>query len=969
MDVPHALPRQIEQALVRGWAVLTANQRAARTWRHGFDLRQRTLGVAHWQPPAIFAWETWTKGLWHRLLLEGHASALLLNRSQEHSLWRAVVEARGESDPDAERHSASLRPVDSLAADAWLLLHAYRARRLLHASADSADTRTFERWAGEFDRRCARSNLLTAAQLSETLRAAISSGTLKLASPGNGTESAGFLLVGFDVKTPAQTALFEAVEAAGSEIDEFRLPSPGLPSSPVSSVRVGRTPPGPDDLPDTARGSLVHAADEHLELIACAHWLRAWLTERPGSRLAVIVPALEAERAEIDRVFRQVLAPELEDIAAPAHSGPFEFSLGVPLAQTSMFVSAFDILRWATAPLPLDRVSALLLSPHFAPSHLETSHAEAAPEHLARAEFDAFVVRRQHLLQPELSLDDLLALASRPNSSPGLPVLLKHLRALRPLFRNRDMTTGERAHADWAATIHELLEAAGWATSGRDDSVEFQTRRKWESALDELATLDFDGLRVGFSTALAALERIAAETLFAPESRHAPIQVMGPLESAGSIFDALWFLRANDLAWPATPSPNPLLSWRLQRELGMPGADPARDSAHARRITQRIAASAPTVLFSYAQESAEGRQRASLTLAGLALEAHAAGNFAPSEPAPTTIAIEAVADDEPVPPPPDRVLRGGAGILQSQAACSFRAFAEKRLFSAALDDRGLGLDPRERGNLVHVVLEGFWAEVETQAALARMTSAERDGLLVRSIDRALTRHTASAALGWGRAYLAAERQRLLKLLRPWLDYELTRPAFAVKSREEALNDVPIGPLRLNIRVDRVDQLLSGDETDGGEIILDYKTGPARPADWLGDRPDAPQLPLYAVVSRWPASQSPASELRPLAAIAFASVRPGKTMGLDGYAAHEGVLPKPSKLKTASLEAQVDEWRGVLTSLATDFHSGQALVSPKQYPTTCRYCQQRLLCRLDLAALEADAREDLDPDADPEADLG
>ena len=161
MDVPQALPRQIEQALARGWTVLTANQRAARTWHHAFDLRQRALGVAHWQPPAIFAWETWTAGLWHRLLLEGEASALLLNRSQEHSLWRAVVEAGGESDRDADRRAAaSLRPVDSLAslaADAWLLLHAYRARRRLHASADSADTRAFERWASEFERRCARS--------------------------------------------------------------------------------------------------------------------------------------------------------------------------------------------------------------------------------------------------------------------------------------------------------------------------------------------------------------------------------------------------------------------------------------------------------------------------------------------------------------------------------------------------------------------------------------------------------------------------------------------------------------------------------------------------------------------------------------------------------------------------------------------------------------------------------------------
>ena len=153
----------------------------------------------------------------------------------------------------------------------------------------------------------------------------------------------------------------------------------------------------------------------------------------------------------------------------------------------------------------------------------------------------------------------------------------------------------------------------------------------------------------------------------------------------------------------------------------------------------------------------------------------------------------------------------------------------------------------------------------------------------------------------------------------------------------------IGPLRLNIRVDRVDCVQIADDPvsepeDGkqvskklsederiGEIILDYKTGPATPADWLGDRPDAPQLPLYAVVSSAPH----------LAAVAFASVRPGKDLGLHGYAAEDGVLPKPAKLKAESLEAQVSEWREVLTALAEDFHSGQAHVDPQAVPEDMR----------------------------------
>ena len=76
------------------------------------------------------------------------------------------------------------------------------------------------------------------------------------------------------------------------------------------------------------------------------------------------------------------------------------------------------------------------------------------------------------------------------------------------------------------------------------------------------------------------------------------------------------------------------------------------------------------------------------------------------------------------------------------------------------------------------------------------------------------------------------------------------------------------------------------------------------------------------------------------------------------------LPKASKLNASSLAAQVDEWREVLTSLADEFHAGNASVSPKHYPQTCEYCQQRLLCRLNPSTLDPDALEEIEDESDP-----
>jgi ATP-dependent helicase/nuclease subunit B len=898
MDCKALLPVEIASALERGAMVVTGNQRAARTLRREFDRRQSGLGLNSWQPPAVLAWDTWTAELWHQLLLDGNASLVLLNRTQEHAVWRAVLEA------DAEL--ASLRSVDSLAemaADAWKLLCRYDGPGRLRRAATSADTRAFQRWAQMFERTCRSEGLLTLAQLEGTLREAVDAGNLKL---GTG----GLVLVGFDAMTPAQTGLVETLREAGAVIEDLWL----------NVQRESRT--------------LVATTNEAEELSVAARWTRTFLEERPESRVAVIVPGLETQRAEIDRIFREVLAPELEDIQAQGAAAPYEFSLGRPLAQVPLAAVALELLRWTAEPLPLEQVSGLLLSPYFSGARNERS---------ARAEFDAFELRRARMLRPEISLDWLSKTVDRSKRRTRLGRLAETLHAMRRVVATRLSSADRRSHAEWAERMQELLVAAGWGVSEAEDSIEFQTRRSWESALDELATLDFDGQRVGFEEALEGLVRIAGQTIFAPESREAPVQVMGPLEAAGSSFDAVWFLRGGDLSWPLATGANPLLPWQMQRELAMPGTDVAQDSEAARRMTERIAESAAIVVFSYAKESAEGKQRASTALAGLALD-----EAEPTEMAgPTTerrvLEIEELWDTERVRALPDRVIRGGARILELQAACGFRAFAEQRLWSTEVETAELGMDAMESGTLVHRVLEYFWDDVKSQSALRAMTTAERSELLEACIARALARAEELSENVWDAAYLGMQRERLRRLLSAWLKLELERSPFEVKLSEKEFEDVRVGPLRLSIRMDRVDIV------EGGEVVIDYKTGLTSPSDWLTDRPSAPQLPLYAILS----------DPDQLQGVAVGQVRVGEDMELKGYATSDGVLPKRVRMKVPSLAAQVDDWRRVLVQLAEDFAAGDARVAPNKYPTTCDRCGQRILCRLDVSLLDDD-EEEADP---------
>jgi ATP-dependent helicase/nuclease subunit B len=906
MDGVELLPVEIAEALERGATVVTGNQRAARALQRGFDRRNRQRGLSNWTPAVVLSWDAWMAALWHKLLVAGRVTQLLLNRSQEHAVWRSILET--------DKDLASLRSPDALAelaAETWQRLCDYEGRHRLRGATWHGDARAFQRWALNFEIACKTQDLIATAQLEEALRVTVEGGEIEIVPRD-------VALVGFDEMTPAQAALVMTMRSVGIRIQELH---------PAISLQ---------------QQTLVAAVDEDDELQAAARWVRRFVEERPDAKIAVIVPALDAQRSEIDRVFREILAPELQDIRAGDDIGPYEFSLGSSLAETPMVATALDLLRWTVGALPLERVSRLLLSPYFAMS---------GDERGVRAEFDAFELRRARTLRPEISLDGLVSAVERSRRRDALSRFLKTLRETRTVA-NRLQGMDARAHAEWAERMREMLAAARWRPEEQETSVEFQTRRKWESALDELATLDFDGATIELEEALSTLQQIARQTTFAPESREAPVQVMGPLEAAGGTFDAAWFLRAGELSWPLDARSSPLLPWSLQSELQMPGTDVSRGSELAGNMTKRIAQSASVAIFSYAKLTDTGKQRPSAALAGLSLKETTTVEIAGAASKREAVELESIEDIARVQPLPDVVIRGGARILELQAACGFRAFAEQRLWATELDSIEPGMDARESGTVVHEVLELFWNSVKTQSALKSMTTDERNEVLEWCITQALRRTEASSVTTWDAAYLHVQRGRLHRLIGWWLDLEAERRLpFAVRLSEKEFKDVHVGPLRLSVRMDRVD------EVEGGEILIDYKTGLASPNDWLTDRPDAPQLPLYSILS----------DANALQGVAFGLVRAGEGRGMKGYATQNGVLPgRSTRMKeAATLGAQVERWRQVLTVLAEEFYSGDAQVRPKSYPTTCEHCAQRLLCRLDVSSLE----EDDDADSTDEVELG
>ena len=835
---------------------------------------------------------------------------MLLKPAQEQALWREIIVA------DTALEAPALRSIDlfaTMAVRAWQTACSHLGRSRLKGSGLSVDTRAFERWAAEFERRSKRAGYLTQAQLPAALEEALASGDLPI-------PEAGVSLVSGDDLPPSTLQFFHTLERAGYPVERIHTGAPA------------------------AAAHLLAASDEAEELHALTDWVHARRAADPSETLAIVLVGSQEQRQAVERALR---GNDTLDVS------PVRSAQGRPLAATPPVAVALDLLRWSFEPLPLARISALLLSPFFGcvPSEIEAegndraTSASTPSEAFAVAAFDAYGLHRLKLLRPELTLAAMIDVAEEHRGKWTIPSLRSRLKSLAKVAAREQMSSiaagvaaPRQSHAGWTEAFRAVLDAAGWTHATQSETLAAQAYQRFERVLDTMATLDFEGKLIDAAEAHGTLERMTAETMFSPETGAASIEILGPNELGGTSFDALWMLGADDLSWPRTPSPSPLLSLAMQRALGVPGTVPAVDRRRAQALTARIAGAAREVVFSFAQQTDAGERQASPLLHELGLRTLSPVAFARER---SPLPLTSIADDVALPPLPDRVLRGGAQILAAQAACGFRAFAEWRLWSSPPETAELGMNPRERGSLVHRIMERFWGQVHDQLALSAMPPLVREALLADCIDQAVAEGRHAALTAWETAYLRTQKRRLASLLEPWLRHELQRPAFQVRERESKLEGVRIGPLQLTVRVDRVD------ETAGGSLILDYKTGPATPSDWLSERPDAPQLPLYAVLT----------QSEQLGGVAFALLRAGADLGLRGFADEEAVLATRSRMEAASLEEQVSDWRRVLTSLATAFAEGDAAVAPKCYPKTCNTCAQRILCRLDPTSLEDDDEEE------------
>lgn len=882
----HDLLRQLES----GATLVTPNRRLARDLGRRFNLAQIGAGRSAWPSADVLPWNAWLE----RTLGEAardDARLHLLGPAQELALWQRLIEPWRAESPLLDTAAAARS-----AAAARRLQLAWRIDLRPEADGLPQDARTWLAWARGFEAACRDGAWLEPAQVPDALAARVRAGGARL--------PALLILYGFEPLSPQEQALLEALRAAGTRV----------------AVRDA------DLVESRVRRAQCLTAEE--EWAQAARRARALLVADAAQRIGVVVPDLSLRRDAVLRIFDETLDPGRLLPGAPRRSAVCNVSLGVPLSAYPLVHTALAVLRLAQGRLALTETGALLRSPFL---------AAAEYEFLRRALLDAQLRRRGAL---EVEPADVLegARGRSPDDASACPQLALRLAAWIP--RAQQAQTLRQPPSAWTATFLSLLAALGWPGERTLDSDEYQTWVKFRDTVAGLAHLDGVLDRLRYPQALGWLTRLAADTLFQPESEEVPVQILGTLESVGLQFDHLFVTGLHDEAWPQPARPNPFLPVAVQRAHGVPHASSEWELGFARRMTALWRGGAPQVILSCPTRERDRVLRPSPLLAGLAaaedapdgppayakrireharLE-HVSDGAAP----PLAAALAAAAGDAPL----VFDVSGGAAVLQDQAACPFKAFAVHRLGARELEEGRPGLDARERGTLLHRAVALLWGELGSQRRLLALPEEQLLGIVSNAVDGAIASMSRRRPDAFGAAFTELERTRLQRLLLALLELERRRAPFEAVAREEP-RTLRLSALRLQARVDRIDAL-----DDGRRVILDYKTGKAGTGEWDGDRPDSPQLPLYAV-----------TDTGELAALAFVVPR-AEEIAFKGLGAEPGLLPGvPAVERPQEWGARLAQWRGVLETLAAQFVAGHAPVAPKHYPSTCEYCALGALCRV------------------------
>lgn len=798
----------------------------------------------------------------------------ILSDFQELVCWQQAIDQCQEEDPIINSYATA-----STAKETWKLIQQWQLSLADLEGYYHVDVMRFIKWATVFQSLCQHYQSLSKSELLNQVINVLKNQANAFSLPKR------IFFVGFDDLSPAMKCLLATL----------------APNHLLLLTKLDKT--------QASNACRIGFESQQQELQSMVLWALATLAENPTASIGCILPNLTELRNPLIRLFTDGYLTTTEKVS----DFPFNISGGDALNQFPIIDIISKLLKLNNNTLKLEELSSILRTPFIKGGFEEMDQ---------RARFDAYLRSKSSAY---VSVDCLLNDEKLLKTCP----LFYHLLAC---FRSISSATERESVEHWTCLMVKQLQAWGWPGDKALTSIDYQLVERYKKLLTEFCSLYFLMPAISYDEAIQLLLKLVKHTLFQPKKEHKPIQVLGALEAAGMCFDYLWIAGLDNEAWPAPPAPNPFIPFEIQKRNDMPHATAERELQFSLHLTARFLQSANQIIFSYAEMDEDRPLRASPLIEHLPITTINHHQWISIEQLIFASKKTESYVDEYGPPVTNQVIKGGSGILKAQAACPFQAFARFRLLAQPLEQGQIGLAAHERGNLVHDCLATIWSSLKNHATLCQFTDEQLQEVITLAVNEALTKLKNKKLIILSEHFIALEKKRLETLLFHWLQLEKQRQPFEVICCEFRQTS-NFGPLTLTLQIDRIDKL-----QDGTPLLIDYKTGKPSVLNWFGQRPEEPQLPLYAIL--W--GETPGG-------LVFGQLRPGE-MAFKGITAESDQIPGTIQLEQVKevdythFSQLIAYWQTHLLHLANDFIQGKADVSPKE-SATCHFCELQTLCRV------------------------
>jgi len=888
-----SLPSDISELIERGGTLIVPSRQRAHAVQLAHAAQQLRAGRRVWTSPDALPLESWlARELERRATADALHWPRLLSATEEWWLWR---EATAEATDALALVNPGTLAEALLRSDALAAEFAIDLARL--SSAPGAEWALLGKTRRRVEQRC---ESLGAARLANSVaRLSLAAGSPPIA------------LQGFLHWSPRLQELARRLAEAGIVTRCTRA--------------AARAPAVP---------SIVIAGDELDELERVADWCCDRLRDRADARLLIVAPGAAGRRERLATLIRQAIAPA--DSLADAAGGYTAVAIegGEPLALRPSIAHALATLEWlAGGADDFSHLSVWLLAPYW-----------ARPEPAARARLELWLRERAFL---RLDVRELLtALRAVPTA------LAKPAQELRRQLQAASVQFDQRLASprSWSERFRAALSELAWPGTHARGSAEQQSVLRFGELLDEFGQLAGAVHLLSAQGALRAFTELAARTAHRPADEDAAVTISPMLADPVVRYDGIWVTGLDADSFPRPAQPDPFLPLTAQLAASIPQASPAGRLTEARALLAAWRAAADELVLSAPARTEDlallpspllgewPQVKAGVASIWLPLRMHREG------------VLESYADEAGRPWPPELSLPHGARSLELQNSCPFRAYAELRLGSVALEGAQPGVGADVRGRLLHAALQNLWQRLGDSHALQALPERALDDLIEQCVAAAgaeLERAGASGEWPHGagheelqrdlfkesrRPAFARELRRAARLIRGLCELERARPPFTVQATERECH-LAIAGARLNLRVDRIDAL-----EQGGRAILDYKSGRRAAFDWFAERPSHVQLLAYLAAA--------GEDVIALSTVHLTAAE----IRFDGIARSSDVLPRvrgidvPAGIgRDAAWAQRRHEWRACVARLASDFLAGAARVDPK--PGACDYCHVVGICRI------------------------